>query len=92
MGQLFTWGNQDIGNKIANTGYPVVLCSATNLYFELAHNKDPGEPGDYRGGFVDTRRALGYVPFDVFKSLHTTAMGWPYIPEFDFKDMARCQN
>ena len=83
----FTTGNQDIGNKIANAGYPVVLCSVTNFYFELAYNKDPREPGDYWGGFVDTRKAFEYVPYDVFKSLHTTPMGRPYNPELDFQDM-----
>jgi len=85
----FTAGNQDIGNKIANAGYPVVLCSVTNFYFELAYNKDPLEPGHYWGGFTDTRTAYEYVPFDVFKSLHHTPMGRPYDPETDFQDMAR---
>ncbi len=85
----FTPGNQDIGNKIANAGYPVVLCSVTNYYFELAYNKDPREPGDYWGGFVDTRKAFEYVPFDVFKSLHTNTMGRPYDPGVDFQDMVR---
>lgn len=85
----FTTGNQDIGNKIANAGYPVVLCSVTNFYFELAYNKDPREPGDYWGGFVDTRKAFEYVPFDVFISLHSTPMGRPYEPEVDFQGMVR---
>jgi hexosaminidase len=84
----FTTGNQDIGYKIANAGYPVVLCSVTNYYF-VAYNKDPKEPGAYWGGFVDTRKAFEYVPFDVFKSLYATPMGRPYDPEVDFQDLVR---
>ena len=85
----FTPGNQDIGNKIANAGFPVVLCSVTNYYFELAYNKDPKEPGHYWGGFTDTRKAFEYVPYDVFKSLHTNPMGKPYDREVDFRGMER---
>jgi hexosaminidase len=87
----FTSGNQDIGYKVANAGYPLVLCSVTNYYFELAYNKDPKEPGDYWGGFVDTRKAFEYVPFDVFKSIRTTPIGRAYDPDTDFKDMVRLE-
>lgn len=83
----FTSGNQDIGYKIANAGYPVILCSVTNYYFELSYNKDPLEPGEYWGGFVDTRKAFEYIPFDVFKSIRTNPLGRPYDPEVDFRDM-----
>jgi len=85
----FTTGNQDIGFKVANAGYPVVLCCATNYYFELAYNKDPEEPGEYFGGFVDTRKAFEFIPFDIFKSIHATTMGKPYNPEVDFKQLER---
>jgi hexosaminidase len=85
----FTEGNQDIGYKIANAGYPIVLCSVTNFYFELAYNKDPREPGNYWGGFVDTYKAFEYIPFDVYKSIHTNPLGWPYDPEVDFQDMVK---
>ena len=62
------WGAQDLGYKLANRGYPVVLCPVTNFYFDLAYNKDPLEPGLYWAGFVDTRNAYQYAPFDVFKT------------------------
>ena len=62
------WGAQDLGYKLANRGYPVVLCPVTNFYFDLAYNNDPLEPGLYWAGFVDTRNAYQYAPFDVFKT------------------------
>nr|WP_255647406.1 family 20 glycosylhydrolase [Fulvivirga sedimenti] len=85
------WGAEDLGNKMANAGYPVILCSVANLYFDLAYNKDPREPGLYWGGFVDTRDAFSFVPYDMFQSLEVSAMGVPYTPE-DFTDMERLTN
>lgn len=72
------WGAEDLGNRLANAGYPVVLCNVTNFYFDLAYNKDPREPGLYWGGFVNTRDAFEFVPYDLFKSTKTTADGRPY--------------
>lgn len=71
-------GAEDLGNRLANAGYPVVLSNVTNFYFDLAYNKDPREPGLYWGGFVDTRDAFEFVPYDVFKSIRTTADGEAY--------------
>jgi len=72
------WGAEDLGNRLANAGYPVVLCNVTNLYFDLAYNKDPREPGLYWAGFVNTRDAFEFVPYDVFKSIKTTVDGELY--------------
>lgn len=72
------WGAEDLGNRLANAGYPVVLCNVTNFYFDLAYNKDPREPGLYWGGFVNTRDAFEFVPYDVFKSIKTTTDGELY--------------
>jgi len=75
----YVWNNLgaavDLGNRLANAGYPVVLCSVTNLYFDLAYNKDPLEPGLTWGGFIRTRTAWDYAPFDVFKSTTVDPMG-----------------
>jgi len=72
------WGAEDLGNRLANAGYPVVLCNVTNFYFDLAYNKDPREPGLYWGGFVDTRDAFEFLPYDLLKSIKTTPNGDPY--------------
>jgi hexosaminidase len=69
------WGFQDLGHRLANAGYPVVLCNVTNLYFDLAYNKDPKEPGLTWGGFVDARSAFDFVPEDVFISTVQDPMG-----------------
>lgn len=84
------WGAQDLGYKLANAGYPVVLCPVTNFYFDLAYDKHPEEPGLYWAGFVNTRNAYEYAPFDVF---YTTIRNDSYYTPIDqrsaFKDMER---
>ena len=84
------WGAQDLGYQIANAGYPVVLCPVTNFYFDLAYDKHPEEPGLYWAGFVNTRNAYEYAPFDVF---HTTTRNDSYYTPIDqessFKNMER---
>lgn len=80
------WGNEDLGYKLANGGYPLVLCNVTNLYFDLAYNKDPREPGLYWAGFINTRSAWEFVPDDMFKSTKKDDMGNLYEPQ-DFEGM-----
>ncbi|MCI4671668.1 MAG: carbohydate-binding domain-containing protein [Bacteroidia bacterium] len=62
------WGATDLGNRLVNSGYPVILCNVTNLYFDLAYNGDPEEAGLYWGGYVDTRDAFSMMPLNVFAS------------------------
>ncbi|MEZ4885801.1 MAG: family 20 glycosylhydrolase [Chitinophagales bacterium] len=83
------WGNQDLGYRLANAGYPVVLCNVTNLYFDLAYDKHPEEPGQYWGGFVNTRKAYEFSPYDVFHSTTHDPMGRPFDIVEDYKDMER---
>ncbi|MEM1324533.1 MAG: family 20 glycosylhydrolase [Bacteroidota bacterium] len=84
------WGNQDLGYRLANAGYDLVLCNVTNLYFDLAYNKDPKEPGFYWGGFVDTRKPYEMIPLDVFKSTQTDPMGNTFSAA-DYVDMERLE-
>jgi hexosaminidase len=81
--------NLDLGNRLANAGFPVVLCNVNNFYFDLAYTHHPAERGQYWGGFVKTRSAFEFVPFDVFKSTLYDKWGQPYDPETDFKGMER---
>ena len=78
------WGQQDLGNKMANRGYPIVLCNVTNLYFDLAYNKDPREPGLYWGGFMKTEDAFRFIPKNIFLSTTKDNMGNKLDPEKDF--------
>ena len=59
----------DLGYRLANTGYPIVFCNVQNLYFDLAYDSHPKESGLYWGGFVDTRAAWSFAPFDLVESL-----------------------
>lgn len=72
------YGAEDLGYRLANAGYPIVLANVTNFYFDLAYNKDPREPGLYWGGFVNTRDAFDFVPYDVFRSFTVKPNGDPY--------------
>lgn len=63
-----TGENVDLGYRIANAGYPVVLCNVSNLYFDLAYNTDPTEPGLVWGGFTDAIDPYVMTPMDVYKS------------------------
>lgn len=83
------WGSQDLAYRLANAGYPVVLCHVTNFYFDLAYNKDPLESGLYWAGFVNTRSAWHYNPYDVFKTTLKDNMGRNINPEVEYKNMER---
>ncbi|MEA3462921.1 MAG: family 20 glycosylhydrolase [Bacteroidota bacterium] len=81
--------NLDLGNRLANAGFPVILCNVNNFYFDLAYTHHPAERGLYWGGFVNTRSAFDFAPFDVFKSTLADKWGNPYELQKDFKGMTR---
>ena len=62
---LYHWHNAskegaDLGERLADAGYPVVLSHVTNLYFDMAYSKAPEDRGFYWGGFVDTRKVFEF--------------------------------
>lgn len=77
----YIWNNMfdypDLGYQLANVGYEVVLCNVSNFYFDLAYTNDPKEPGLYWAGFVNTKNAWTFAPFDWFKTTFKTSMGKP---------------
>jgi len=81
--------NLDLGNRLANAGFDLVLCNVNSFYFDLAYTHHPAERGLYWGGFVNTRSSFDFIPFDVFKSTFTDKWGNPYDPLTDFKGMTR---
>jgi len=81
------YGNLDLGNRLANAGFPVILCNVNNFYFDLAYTHHPSEPGQYWGGFVNTRSSFDFIPFDVFKSTLADKWGNAYDPLTDFVGM-----
>ena len=68
-------GSEDLGYKLANAGYKVVLCDVSNLYLDFPYDKDPVEPGNYWSGFLDTKQFYAFAPYDLFKTTNKTAMG-----------------
>ena len=88
----YIWNNVydvDLGNRLANAGYQVVLCNVTNFYFDMSYNNDPKEPGLYWAGFVDTRDNWAFAPFNMFRTTEETAMGKPMKEEFAGKELLK---
>jgi hexosaminidase len=79
---VWGWGAEDLGYKIANTGFPIVMLNATNYYFDFAYNRHPDEPGLYWGGYTDTRSAWEFTPFDITKCAEKTVYGEPVTEAF----------
>jgi hexosaminidase len=78
---VWGWGGEENAYRLANAGYPVVLSNASNLYFDLAYDKDPEEPGLYWAGFVDTRAPFEFTPHELYKSARVDRMGNAIAPE-----------
>jgi hexosaminidase len=78
---VWGWGLEDNAYELANAGVPVVLAHATNLYMDLAYEKDPDEPGYYWADFVDERKTFTYQPFDIFANATQTRWGGPFTPD-----------
>lgn len=62
------WGGgaEDLGYRLANAGFPIVLSSAPFAYLDFAYDKDPKEPGLYWGAFITLREAWDFAPLDLF--------------------------
>lgn len=78
---VWGWGAEDLGYRLANAGYKVVLSNATNLYFDLAYNKHPKEPGLYWAGLVNTRTAWEFVPMNLYQNARIDAWGGVLPPD-----------
>lgn len=77
---LYVWNNldeaDDLAYRLANAGYDTVLAPATTLYFDMAHNRNPEEPGVNWAAYVDLDTVFDYVPLDAIRSrpaLHDAA-------------------
>ena len=72
MENVWGWGKEQTAYQFANQGTPVILAHATNLYMDLAYNRDPNEPGYYWANLVDEKRTFEYQPFDVYSNATQT--------------------
>ncbi len=89
----YIWNNlfdyRDLGNRLANAGYPVILCNVSNFYLDMSYNNDPKVPGLYWAGFVDTYDNWYFAPYNMFSTTLETNMGRPLDVDQDFKGMER---
>lgn len=70
-------GGDEIPYRVANAGYPVVLCNVNNFYLDMAYNKHPDEPGLYWGGFNDEYTTFNMLPYDIYRSSRQDPSGSP---------------
>ncbi|HSF54466.1 MAG TPA: family 20 glycosylhydrolase [Algoriphagus sp.] len=69
------WGGEDMAYKLANAGYPVVICSSANFYFDLAYDWDPNERGHTWSGVTDMYQSWKTVPGKLYLSHDLTIEG-----------------
>ncbi|MDR1719708.1 MAG: family 20 glycosylhydrolase [Dysgonamonadaceae bacterium] len=69
------WNGDQVPYRLANAGYPIVLCNVTNLYFDMSYSKHPAEPGLYWGGFVNEYNPFNVVPYEIYKSIRYNLAG-----------------
>ncbi len=65
---ISAWDSDGLAHRMANAGFPVVVCNVPNLYFDLAYNPDANEPGLTWGGFVGNRQPFALTPENLFTS------------------------
>ena len=70
-------GGEDMAYQLANAGYEVVMCNASNLYFDLAYTYEPEEPGLFWAGYIDTKNAFELTPSNIFLSIQEDELGNP---------------
>ncbi|MGO4380952.1 family 20 glycosylhydrolase [Pseudoduganella sp. RAF53_2] len=64
--QLLVWDDvgtsADMANRLAHAGYGVVLAPATQLYFDMAYNRNPDEPGVNWAAYTELDKAFAFDP------------------------------
>ena len=74
---VWGWGREDMAYRLANMGYRIVMCNASNLYFDQAYNRDPQEIGLSWSGYVDTRSAFSFAPENMVATATEDIYGRP---------------
>lgn len=71
------WGGDEITYKLANAGYPVILCNVSNFYFDLLYCNHQQEDGLNWGGYVNEYNSFDMLPYDIYKSIRRNRTGDP---------------
>jgi hexosaminidase len=70
--RVHVWNNldgaEDLAYRLANAGYDTVLAPVTNLYFDMAHSRDPDEPGVHWAAYTELDNVYDFIPFDYLKN------------------------
>ena len=69
------WKGEELGYKLANAGYPIVLCNADHLYLSLSPVIDTDEPGFLWAGLVTMKTIFEFTPLDIYKVARTQRNG-----------------
>lgn len=81
-------GQEDLAYRLANDGYPVVLLSASNMYFDMMWNTNFMEPGLKWATYADLYHSYSLLPEDYFANIDTYYSGQALGKE-GFKDRVR---
>lgn len=79
--QLDVWNNvigggqEDLVYRLANAGYPTVLISASNTYFDMMWDRSFDEPGLNWATYADLYHSYSLFPEDYFANIHTYYSG-----------------
>lgn len=68
-------GGDEVPYKLANAGYPIILCNVGNFYLDMPYCYHVEEPGLRWGGYVDEYVTFDMLPFDIYKSLRRNLKG-----------------
>lgn len=82
-----TAGAEDFAYRLANAGYKTVLAPVTKMYFDMAHNKNPEEPGVNWGGYVDLDTVYDFIPLDYLKDAGKNLLGKQRLTEAGVKNI-----
>lgn len=65
---VWVWNNlrdaEDLAYRLANAGYGTVLAPVSHLYFDMAHNRNPEEPGVNWGAYIELDKVFSFIPYD----------------------------
>ena len=88
----YTWntlwgsGSEELPYSLANLGFNIVLANATNLYFDLAYDKDPNEGGYYWAGYTDTEDTFRFLPLNFYQSAKIDKEGNAIDPAIQYEN------
>jgi len=71
------WKGDEIPYKLANAGFPIILCNVTNCYMDMCYCNHQQEKGLSWGGFVNEYNSFDMLPYDIYKSVRTNLNGEP---------------